>query len=316
VTFGLLRQTEIRLRIAGTTAAWLGGLASAAAVYQYFYDPVFWGMYAGTSLENFSGWAVPRSPSFFQSPQVFAAFVTFSVILADLTRRTPKMRPTLLMTITMAGGALSGSAAMLVALVVYYGIKAIKRAPVLLITGALLASFGYLGLLFLRGVVAQSGSSSPLARMVAALGVGYLETGNHQRIGVWLEAIANSPILGNGIGSASTLVSGADRYNTESYWLALNYEGGIILVAAMLLVVLVVAKKAFSRGTIELKAAIVVFVMYAMVSHAFYASALPIVWVFLFGFAIKPSVRRRMNAASVSIVKTVPDAVPETGRTA
>ena len=65
---------------------------------------------------------------------------------------------------------------------------------------------------------------SPIARLATIASGG---AGNAERIAAWARAFFDTPpLFGNGIGSASTLIGGAARYNTESFILNVYYEGG------------------------------------------------------------------------------------------
>lgn len=297
----LIRDTRDKIRLIAKTNTALAVLVAAGAAYQLYVDPILFGLYADTSYEHIGRWAIPRASSLMGSPQVLSAYMAFSVIMFDAFGRTGRRRDFVVFVVTLVGALLSGSVAAIAAIGGYFVVKSMVARPFMLVLWPVVGGLGFCVLWAVR-TFGGIDPRSPVSRVLSIVDGGL---GNSERIDRWLHAIDLTPFWwGNGIGSASTLVEGADRFNTESYFLNIYYEGGIVLLAGFCLILLRAASTHVPGMNASKWGFLAAFVLTATVVHAFYATALPVVWVLLFGFIALGLPRSVVEAPATGDVAT------------
>lgn len=320
VTFFLAMQFDARnrVRLIASVNLWIALLAAIAGYYQLHFDKVIFGLYQGTSYQYLEYWGSPRAASLFYSPQVFSVYMVFSVMLHDCVFRSEKRFPGIVAVVITAFALLAGSLTVVAGIGGYYLVKLVwswagfiflrldakggtslggLAVAVLAVAAIHMAvtpnpaiqlgtntlpvaeqnSAGGKSAVKPRGTL----QSTPFERVVsAATGKGRAADANTSRIEIWKATIRDTPVLGNGIGSASTLIDGKNRRGTEAYVLSLYYQGGWILVAAFVVLfggVFLRRKSAERLGFAAVLAGV------ALISQAYDAWALAVVWVMLFG---------------------------------
>lgn len=297
VTFFLSMQFDAsnRIRAVALANAPIALISGIAAYYQLNHDSVLFGLYAGTDYETLEMWGAPRAASFFYSPQIYAAYMAFSVVLHDVVFRAGKWFPGVVVTAIAAFALLSGSLSVVAGIGGYYIVKLVvlhwlgRDKDVLpKVAGYVAAVVVVVGLQAVFSYVDSGREATQVTQtermLSAATGDGVAGAANASRLNVWWDVVRSTPFpFGHGIGSASTLVEGKDRPSTESYVLSLYYQGGVLLVAAM--AVLTAAMFAGKRVTTQSAGFAMIFLIFAMVVPAYYAWALAIVWALLFWFS-------------------------------
>ena len=116
------------------------------------------------------------------------------------------------------------------------------------------------------------------------LGFSYLSEINDSRTDIWLSVLATSnPISGNGLGSANLLISGSDRFNTESYLLTIYYEGGLILLSSFLAFFVLNLQQKINikvkKSVIKKFSFFALFFLYAFTVNAYFSVSLAFIWL-------------------------------------
>lgn len=273
-----------------TLIAFSGGFL---ALYQIVFDPLLFGLYSNSKYEDAESWSVLRASSIFYSSQVYAAYMIMSIVAYDIYLSKRKLFDGMLISTLIFFGFFSGSVGFVLGVILYFGVRMLMLAPVkfLKFSMIVLTSF-YL----ITNVMISSdfiGKQSPIYRVATFYdSTGDSSSANDERFRIWNQVINSNELIlfGNGVGSASSSVRGEGLITTESYFLNLYYEGGLILLMAFLFL-LVQAIISFKKEILHFQVAfLVLFTFYAAIVHVFYAVNLPIVWLVLFGFTTHSNV--------------------------
>lgn len=264
-------------------------ISGGMAFYQIFYDPILFGMYAGTKYEQAGSWGVLRASSLFYSTQVYAAYMACSIVMHDIFINRGRAIDWLFFVFAFSLGLLSGSTGFLFGLIIYFAFKFAFVSIKIFATVVIIAALS-VGAIVKSGIIEEYLSQiTPVYRIVKALDASegkVVSAANSERIDIWVDTIERNQLIffGNGIGSASTLVSGTDTFSTESYVLNFYYEGGLLLfLAYMCLVFSLIKFRYWTLIQYQVPFAFF-FVSYGVFVHVFYAVNLPLVWVTLFAF--------------------------------
>lgn len=263
-------------------------ISGGMAFYQMFYDPILFGMYAGTKYEQAGSWGVLRASSLFYSTQVYAAYMACSIVMHDIFLNRGRAIDWLFFVFAFSMGLLSGSTGFLFGLIIYFAFKFAFVSIKIFATVVIIAALS-VGAIVKSGIIEEHLSQiTPVYRIVKALDASegkVVSAANSERIDIWSDTIEQNDLFlfGNGIGSASSLVSNSEKFTTESYVLNFYYEGGILLLLAYVVFIFPLFNckyKTMLRYKIPF---MLFFVSYSAFVHVFYAVNLPLVWVMLLG---------------------------------
>jgi hypothetical protein len=246
--------------------------------YQLHIDSTMFGMYSDGAFSSYEFWSVKRAASLLASIQVFSAYMLFS-ILAIFVFKPFSARPNLLFMLLIFLGGISGGSQtffFLSTIMVLMFVFQTQKKPEIM----MLSAFTVV-LLFTSSNSFLNMDSLERVLKILTMGFDYFLGMNQERWSIWSGVIEETPfIFGNGIGSASVAVSGAERYNTESFILNAYYEGGIVLVLFYIILFLTLILNArissFNKIIVGL-----VFFLYAVTVHVFFSVALIFPWIFL-----------------------------------
>ena len=197
-------------------------------VYQYYIDSILFGIYSEGVFSNLDSWSLKRVPSIFGSIQVFAAFMTYVILLLFIFKPFHENLNSFIILLLAVLGSFSGS-------FLFYG------GITLIILGVISHNKKiYLSLLFLFLFLIiyiysifydeKENLFMPIFRLITIFSPdGEFLMSNSERFAIWMNVISQTPLFyGNGFGQASTLVDGPDRFNTESYFFSIYYQTGIL----------------------------------------------------------------------------------------
>jgi hypothetical protein len=259
-------------------------------------------MYDNTAFADLESWGSRRSASLMDSIQVYSCYMSFSlwsvVFLSPFKRKFINF----IFAIIIGIFGLSGGSQ---AFVLFLCLFVIMRAGINLLSIVVAISILYIGGaldLFLD-------NGGPLARFSSLLndGADFFSSLNSDRFDVWALVISlTNPIYGNGLGSSSVALSGGDRFNTESYFLNIYYEGGLIFLVPFLLFFVQILYRNLLVNYEYRSAPYVfalMFLIYGFSVHVYYSVMLFFIW-FLFFFVQKGSVKEGLRTtADAAVVK-------------
>lgn len=259
----------------------------AVAIYQILFDPLLFGIYVGTNYEAFDNWSVQRANSIMGSIQIYSAYMLFSALSVLNFRPFKESVNFIFVVFYFLAGALGGSQVSIFLgflLIFVYAFVSFSPRFKFFFFVVLIAVFS--GLFIFPSDALEFGGFKRLSGLASG-GVDLLMKLNESRLSIWSEAVRNSNFMsGNGLGSASILVSGAERYNTESFIFSAYYSGGFQLaffyVILFLFLPYYLAKR---KGPVIGFVNSVVFFSYALVVHVYFGVLLIIPWVILLGFS-------------------------------
>lgn len=218
--------------------------------YQIYYDPTLLGMYTNSEFSSFEFWSVKRAASILGSIQVYATYMSFTMLSLYLFKpfNNDAYNNASLFIIFILGLA-SGSQTFfilgLLLLILNFKSKIVYILPLFLIL-----IFSNLDII---------SNITAVERVINLLtgGASYIGERNSGRFDIWLDTINNTNFFyGNGLGSASLGVSDKLRYNSESYFLNMYYETGFLLPLSFSLLLF------YIFSTLRFKVAILFAVFY------------------------------------------------------
>lgn len=267
---------KINFEFAFKLNVFLAIIVGLVAIYQLRYDPLVLGLYADSSYADFQYWSVKRAASFMGSIQVFGAYMSFSLLAIYAFPPFEKRINALISIAIYFLGLLSGSQ-------LFFFISSIILISIM-VNSLRIIDFFLVGVLFLFSILfldIELPKFDSFDRLFSIFeqGSSHIDKLNEGRINIWLSTIENTPILsGNGLGTASLVVSGSGRYNAESYFLNIYYEGGIFLLTGFLFMFFYF----IHRSKFDNKWMLYfVYFSYGMSVHVFFSVALFLPWLIL-----------------------------------
>ena len=257
----------------------VGGLG----LYQFLFDPLLFGIYLNTDYEYFDSWGVKRVNSIMGSIQVYSAYMLFSILAIVNFRPFGAFTNFIYMVLILALGSLGGSQLFFVFgpfLIFFYLYRMIGNYFYIFFAFLLFSAIFLFSTLpidftefstFKRFSDLMSGGGELLVKL------------NESRLSIWLQTVQDSNFFsGNGFGSASILVSGSERYNTESFIFSAYYAGGFqlaIFYSVFFLILPFYVSK--DRGWLLASINSVVYFSYALTVHVFFGILLILPWIIL-----------------------------------
>lgn len=256
----------------------LAFIVGILGVYQYFIDSELFGMYSDTLFIDINSWTVKRVPSILGSIQVFAAFMTYVILLLFVFRPFREKINSIVILLLAVLGSFSGSFLFYGSILMIFIGLILKNKKTITLFLIILLSLSIL--LFDEAQV----TFGPIIRLFSIFNLGgEFEASNSERFTIWSDVIRQTPFFyGNGFGQASMLVDGLDRFNTESYLFSIFYQTGIL---GTIFMVVLLANLIFSasRGLPLLSKIIILSIVgaYLLGVHVFYSIMMLPFWLLI-----------------------------------
>jgi len=284
--FFLIAHSESLALISAEQSAWLiksnfyaflivGGLA----IYQYFIDPTLLGLYKSSYFSDFYSYSVQRASSILGSIQVFSSYCAFTLLSLYIFKPFSDRFNNFAILFVVGVGGLSGSQLFfaLSVLVIFIQFFKVKIGPKLVMLAIIILCFPLISNL------------SAFDRVFSLLSsdTSYLLARNEGRFDIWFDKLAQLNLFtGNGIGSASILVDGSERVNTESYIINMMFEGGVILTFPFIVLLSYCIFKSPRNDRIVV---LIFYISTVLFVHTLFSIFLVFPWLLLYLIYSKPN---------------------------